>query len=268
MNKILEDYELNIDKHIEKLAKNIQKVYENSHSNGFVLGMSGGVDCATVMALCHYAKVPLIAFTMPYEADTSKQRVKGIEDAKACCEKFGIPLYTLDISLSTNALIKQVNNLPKELFDLEKERLAKANILPRMRMINLYYVAQLTNRLVIGTSNLSEIVMGYFTKWGDGASDFAPIKTICKSQVYLIAQRLGVIQSIIDKKPSADLWDEQTDEKEMGITYKEIDDFILTGKAEDMVKEKIINTIKRNKHKYEMKMFEDIEDKPWIKEAL
>ena len=269
MNKILEEYEKNIDKHIEELANKIKNVYESSHSNGFVIGMSGGIDCATVMALCHYAKVPVIAFTMPYEANTSKQRIKGMDDAKACCDKFNIPLYTLDISNSANALIEQVDdNLSKDLINVDKLQLAKANILPRMRMINLYYVAQLTNRLVIGTGNLSEIVMGYFTKWGDGANDFNPIKTICKSQIYLIAKRLGVPQDIIDKQPSADLWDEQTDEKEMGLSYEEIDNFILTGNGKEKVKEKIISTLKRNKHKYEMKMFEDLNDKPWIKEAI
>ena len=269
MNEILETYTQHVDEHIEELAAKIKSVYENSHCNGFVLGMSGGIDCATVMALCHYAKVPLIAFTMPYEANASKQRVKGMDDAKECCEKFNVPLYTLDISLSANALIDQANEiLPKELADMTKKQLACANVLPRMRMINLYYAAQLTNRLVIGTGNLSEIVMGYFTKWGDGANDFNPIKTICKAQVYIIAKRLGVPQAIIDKKPSADLWDEQTDKKEMGLSYEQIDTFILSGEGDEMVKTKIINTLKRNKHKYEVKMFEDLNDKPWIKAAL
>ncbi|MCI5774087.1 MAG: NAD(+) synthase [Erysipelotrichaceae bacterium] len=269
MNKQLREFEQELDLHIEKIAAKIKKVYEDSHSNGFVIGMSGGIDCATVMALCHHANVPVIAFTMPYEANTSKQRIKGMDDAKACCDKFHVPLYTLDISQSANVLIDQVNNtLSQELINDEKVRLAKANVLPRMRMINLYYVAQLTNRLVIGTGNLSEIVMGYFTKWGDGANDFNPIKTLCKTQIYMIAKRLGVPQAIIDKQPSADLWDEQTDEKEMGLTYAQIDNYITSGEASEEVKAKISATLRRNKHKYEVNMFEDLSDKPWIKQAL
>ena len=108
----------------------------------------------------------------------------------------------------------------------------------------------MNNLLVIGTGNLSERTVGYFTKWGDGANDFNPISKITKKEVYIVAKHLQVPDSIINKKPSADLWNGQTDEAELGIKYEQIDEFILTGTSGDTeIDNKIRDKIKKNMHK-------------------
>lgn len=108
----------------------------------------------------------------------------------------------------------------------------------------------INNLLVIGTGNLSERTVGYFTKWGDGANDFNPIAKLTKKEVYIVAKHLQVPDSIINKKPSADLWNGQTDEAELGIKYEQIDEFILTGTSGDTeIDNKIRDKIKKNMHK-------------------
>ena len=108
----------------------------------------------------------------------------------------------------------------------------------------------INNLLVIGTGNLSERTVGYFTKWGDGANDLNPIANLTKGEVYILAKYLQVPDSIINKKPSADLWNGQTDEEELGITYEQIDKFILTGTSgNNEIDNKIRNVNKKNMHK-------------------
>ena len=118
--------------------------------------------------------------------------------------------------------------------------LSKANIRPRVRMTYLYEYAQIKNLLVIGTSNLSERTVGYSTKWGDGASDFNPLGMITKREVYILAKYLGIPECIVNKKPSADLWEGQTDEEELGIKYEQIDEFILNGTTENKKLDELI----------------------------
>ena len=109
--------------------------------------------------------------------------------------------------------------------------MAGANINPRLRMITLYTVGQSENRLVAGTGNRSEATMGYFTKWGDGAYDFNPIADLTVKEIFEFLEFLGAPRCIIDKAPSAALFEGQTDEQEMGITYASIDSYLLEGKA-------------------------------------
>ncbi len=266
MKDYLIKFEQDSDKHIKDICDNIYSFYQSTGSNGFVIGMSGGLDCALVGALVSKANVPIIAVTMPFEADKSIQRVKGIEHAKELCEAFNIPLYTVDISKAANSIYQQM----EESIELEfvNERLAKTNVLPRVRMTNLYLLAQLTNRFVIGTGNLSEIVMGYFTKWGDGGYDYNPIKHLTKSEAYILARKIGVPLSIIKKTPSADLWDDQSDETEMGISYKDLDTFILTGKGSEETKALIKRSLKRNRHKYYFNLIEQLEKYDWLKDII
>ena len=117
-------------------------------------------------------------------------------------------------------------------------------------MTYLYEYAQINNLLVVGTGNLSEATVGYFTKWGDGAHDFNPIANLTKREVYVLAKHLHVPESILTAKPSADLWEGQTDEDEMGITYNQIDDFILKGTTGiDEIDEIIKRKNEQNSHK-------------------
>lgn len=266
MKYYLIKFEQDSDEHIKEICDNIYSFYKSTKSNGFVIGMSGGLDCALVGALVSRANVPIIAVTMPFEADKSVQREKGIEHARELCEAFNIPLYTVDISKAVNDIYQQLEESIK--LDFVNERLAKANVLPRVRMTNLYLLAQLTNRLVIGTGNLSEIVMGYFTKWGDGGYDYNPIKHLTKSEAYILARKIGVPSSIIEKTPSADLWDNQSDEIEMGINYNDLDTFILTGQGSEKTKALVERSLKRNKHKYYFNLIEQLKKYWWLEDII
>jgi NAD+ synthase len=138
-------------------------------------------------------------------------------DAKLLARKFKIKTKTIDISEVYDGLL--------DLFP-DADRMTKANIRPRLRMTVLYYFARKMNFLVCGTSNKSELCAGYFTKFGDGASDILPIGALLKTQIRALALELKIPQRIIDKPPTAGLWPGQTDELEMGITYPELDDII------------------------------------------
>lgn len=235
------------EKIVKSLIEKIRNFYQKNKISGFVIGMSGGLDCSVVATLCKLADVPIIAVSLTYRVNDSKQRINGVNHGKILCDKFNIPFKVIDISETVDTLYKQI--------DLNFEipttniKLSKANVLPRIRMVNLYYLAQLNNFLVIGTGNLSEITMGYFTKWGDGANDFNPIKKITKTEIFKIAEYLNIPQEIIDKKPSADLWDEQNDEEEMGLTYFDIDSYIRGFKVNSKVIDIVEKAKTRNKHK-------------------
>jgi len=128
-------------------------------------------------------------------------------------------------------------------------KLAVANIKSRLRMITLYYYAGVENYLVSGTGNRSELTIGYFTKYGDGGVDFLPLTSFVKSEVIELAYKLGIPEIIITKPPTAGLWENQTDEKEMGMSYAELDEYILTGKGSEEIKSKIERMHLRSEHK-------------------
>jgi NAD+ synthase len=128
-------------------------------------------------------------------------------------------------------------------------RRAIANLKARLRMVTLYHFANEMNYMVAGSGNRDELTVGYFTKYGDGGVDILPIGNLLKSQVRELAQYLGIPQPIIDKPPSAGLWPGQTDEGEMGITYEELDCFLMTGKATNKTKQKIEILASCSEHK-------------------
>lgn len=239
----------NVEEYANKISKWIKEQVNNANADGVVLGMSGGVDCSTVARLCQNANVKTHLVLMPY-GDNMKN-VKSYDDAMELINKFKFEYHIFDIKQAVdNIQIKDeriLNNAVKA-----NIKLSVANIKPRMRMIYLYQYAQINNLLVIGTSNLSERTVGYSTKWGDGASDFNPLGNITKREVYILAKYLDVPDSIINKKPSADLWYGQNDEEEMGLTYEQIDEFIINGTSKDkkadekiyMKKEKAMHKIK------------------------
>ena len=192
-------------------------VKDYSKSGGVVLGMSGGVDCSTVAALCARAGVPCHMIYMP-----AGDYAQPYNDCLEVANKFNLKMDKCNI----NYLCEEVYNnckLTSNIFDNDDYKMAKANISPRIRMTFLYTIAQMEGSLVIGTSNASELYTGYFTKWGDGAADFEPLANLSKSEVYAIAKYLGVPDVILNKEPSADLWEGQTDEEEMGFSYDAIE---------------------------------------------
>ena len=230
--------------HVEKvLIEWLKGKVKDANADGVVLGLSGGIDSAVSSVLAKKAfPNNTLALVLPcYSSDQDKI------DAVKVAEKFNIDYE-----------VKDLNNLFdsfKELVAAEKEESQKnlvlANVKPRLRMVTLYYYAAQNNYLVLGTDNWSELKVGYFTKYGDGGIDLTILGRLVKSEVRELAKHLGVPQNIIDKKPSAGLWEDQTDEDEMGLTYEQLDRYILTGNADKEVKEKVNKLAEKNSHKLE-----------------
>ncbi len=179
-------------------------------AQGVVVGLSGGVDSSVVAVLAQRAVGEhLLGLLMPCHS----QPVDG-EYARLLADTFGIETITVDLGPAYDALIAA---LPPG------SDLARANLKPRLRMATLYFVANTRNYLVAGTGNKSEIMVGYFTKWGDGGCDLLPLGGLFKTHVWDLACELGIPEEIISRPPTAGLWVGQTDEGEMGITYAELD---------------------------------------------
>ena len=247
-DKKFETTEENAKEYIIKMGNWIKEYIEKTKTNGVVLGMSGGVDCSTVAALCKKNKINIHLVLMPYGDNMNK--TKSYQDAMELINKFNLDYHEFNIKQAVDSIEIKEDSL--NLADAKKENieLSKANIRPRVRMTYLYHYAQTNNLLVIGTGNLSERTVGYFTKWGDGACDINPMGMLTKKEVYILAKYLGVPDSIINKKPSADLWEGQTDEKELGISYTDIDKYILNGTCGDkIIDEKIKLKHERTNHK-------------------
>lgn len=226
----------------EKRVEFIKKVLQESGAEGVIFGNSGGKDSALVGILCRKACENTLGIIMPCGSKVNLTIDR--EHALLVAGEFDIKTEEIDLSgikeLFSDKLSKAFDNISS---------LALANINPRLRMTTLYAVAQSKGYLVAGTGNKSEITMGYFTKWGDGACDFNPIADLTVTEVYEYLRFLGAPDVIINKPPSAGLWEGQTDEAEMGITYREIDEYLLNGKASPEVIEKVQAAFNRTQHK-------------------
>ena len=186
----------------------------NNNSEGLVLGLSGGIDSAVIAALSsRVLKDKTLALIMP---DSEISPNTETEDALKLVDKLGIEYKLIDI----NPIIKEYSKY------LEPNDWAEGNLRARVRTNILYYYANSKNYLVLGSSDKSEWLIGYFTKFGDGASDLVPIISLYKLQVRKIAEYLGVPQEIISKKSSPHLWKEHLAEKEIGISYEEVDSIL------------------------------------------
>ena len=228
-------------KEFENRVEFIKSVLSQSGAKGIVYGNSGGKDSALVGILCKAACENTVGIIMPC---TSKRNYdEDAVDAETVAEKYEIETRTVDLTPVKEAEIASITDVT------ELNESALANMAPRIRMLTLYAVAAAENRLVAGTGNKSEAYVGYFTKWGDGAHDFNPIADLTVTEIYDFLRFLNAPKRIIEKAPSAALFDGQTDEEEMGVTYAELDSF-LSGEniAED--KRKIIEHMhKLSEHK-------------------
>ena len=182
-------------------------------AEGAVIGLSGGVDSSLAAVLTKWALADgVLGLLMPCHSNP-----QDMAHARLVAESFHIQTELVDLTPVFDAFL---GVLP------EGDRIAQANLKARLRMVTLYYHANLYNYLVVGTSNRSELAVGYFTKFGDGGADILPLGGLLKRQVRRLARELGVPQPIIEKPPSGGLWPGQTDEREMGITYREIDEVL------------------------------------------
>jgi NAD+ synthase len=213
------DYEIELKRRVEF----IRRVIKSAGADGVVFGNSGGKDCALVGTLCKMACDNTVGLIMPCGPKRNYESDK--DDAETIARHFGIATRIIDLSDVKNELVRAVGE------KIQITDSALVNIAPRLRMAALYAAAASENRLVAGTGNRSEIHMGYFTKWGDGAYDFNPIADLTVSEIYEFLRFLGAPDFIFDKVPSAGLFEGQTDESEMGIAYSRIDEFLFTGTA-------------------------------------
>ncbi len=220
----MRDFALEIEKRVEF----IRKVLKDAGASGIVYGNSGGKDSALTGILCKMACDNTLGLIMPCHAKRNFEM--DLKDGMEVAEKFNIETKVVDLTPIRTETLKTLEK------DFSLSDMAIANIAPRLRMTVLYAVAASRNALVAGTDNQSEMYMGYFTKFGDGAYDFNPIGDLTVTEVYEFLKYLGAPECVIKKAPSAALFDDQTDEGEMGITYKKIDEYLMhgTGSKEDI----------------------------------
>ena len=206
----------------EKITACIEKwlasLVEKAGAKGIVVGLSGGIDSAVVAALgTRVFKDGALGLIMPCHSDSG-----DVADALLVAGHLRMPYKTIDLTPAFDVLASAIEAA------LPISEMAYANLKARLRMATLYSVAQSTGRLVCGTSNRSEWEIGYFTKHGDPASDLLPLLDLLKCEVRAVAHFLGLPDFVIKKAPAAGLWAGQTDEKEIGFSYDELDKYLAT----------------------------------------
>ena len=210
--------------------------------SGAVFGLSGGIDSAVVAALAKRAfPHHTLGVVMPCHSDP-----QDAEDAAVVAHHFDLPHCTVDLGPVYDLLVESLSMCSTDLHD---SGLAAANLKPRLRMTTLYAFANQLNYRVLGAGNRSEIAVGYFSKYGDGGVDFLPLGSLVKGEVRDLARHLGVPERVITKPPSAGFWADQTDEAEMGLTYEELDAYLLTSQASPAAKAKVDAMNAASEHK-------------------
>jgi NAD+ synthase len=213
----------------DEIASWLRFQMEQVGASRLVLGLSGGIDSAVVCALSTMAAGPtrVVAAIMPIHS-----RPDDLRDAELVASAFEVIPRVIDLVPAHDALIAAMPNdgaagLEDANVDQQhqstRRQLALANTKPRLRMTSLYYLANRYNGLVVGTGNKTELAIGYFTKYGDGGVDILPLGDLDKTAVRGLARAIGVPEPVISKAPSAGLWEGQTDEAEIGVTYDELD---------------------------------------------
>ncbi|AXP08636.1 NAD+ synthase [Campylobacter hepaticus] len=212
----------------EKICNFIQQKIKHSQTKGVILGLSGGIDSALVATLCSKAlKENVFALLMPSKISNQA----NLEDALKLCQDLNLDHKILPIQNILDAFLKQSENT---------NQIAIGNFAARIRMSLLYDYSALKNYLVVGTSNKSELLLGYGTIYGDLACAFNPIGGLYKSEIYEFAKYLCLHENFIKKPASADLWENQSDEAELGFTYSQIDQGLKALIADD---KKVLNSL-------------------------
>lgn len=223
--------------YLKEIIKWIKTEVKKAKAKGVIVGISGGIDSALVAYLAKKAfPNNSLGILMPI----NKDRYFDLEDGLELVKTFDLKFKIVDLYDEYQSIVNKT-----KIFS----NLTKGNLQARLRMTTLYSFAQENNYLVLGTDNKAEYNLGYFTKWGDGGCDLLPIIHLYKSEVYDYAKKINVPKSILDKKPSAGLWDGQTDEKELGFSYDDYENYdrkILKNK--ELIK-KIEDQIQKTNHK-------------------
>ena len=244
---------MNVEKTKDDIVKFIQSKVSEAKTDGIVVGLSGGIDSTLIAYLACEAvgKENVFGIIMPSTTTPTEDKIHGISIAQG----LGIDYKEIAIDSILNEFLFMTQ--------LEEDNLAIGNLKARIRMSIIYFYANQKKYLVSGTGNKSEILIGYFTKHGDGACDIEPIGDVYKTDVFKLSRYMGVPEDIIEKPPRAGLWNNQTDEAEIGMSYDLIDQ-ILYQYCEKSKKDKeisemleipvddvdmIIDKINRNKHK-------------------
>ena len=233
----MRDYQAEFDARVAYIRNKLSE----AHADGIVFGNSGGKDSALVGILCKAACDNTVGVIMP--CSSKRNYGEDAEDGRALAGQFGIETRVVDLTPVREAELKALEGA------VVLNDMALTNIAPRLRMTTLYAIGAAENRLVAGTGNRSETYMGYFTKWGDGASDFNPIADLCATEVFAFLRFLNAPASIVEKAPSAGLFEGQTDEAEMGVTYAAIDNYLLHGEVNEHDKAIIDRYHSRSEHK-------------------
>lgn len=209
---------MDVNSELDSIISFLRKTFDSAGFSHAVVAVSGGVDSAVSLALTVQAlgKENVFPLLLPY----GMLNTQGVLDGMALVNQIHIPLahvVRIDIKSAVDAIIGK---------EIGVDTIRKGNVMARTRMIYVFDQAKKRNSLVVGTENKSEHLLGYFTRYGDSASDIEPIVHLYKTEVYELATYLDIPQSIIDKPPSAGLWPDQTDEKEFGFSYKDADNIL------------------------------------------
>lgn len=234
---------MELKEYLDIIIKFLQDYLKDSHCDCYVLGISGGVDSSLVAALAKKAvgKDKLFAYAMPIDS-----LVDDENDAVRLAKHLDINYEVIDLTEPYHELVKKYEDTGITL-DLS----TKGNLKARMRMATLYAFAQNKRGLVLGTDNKDERYTGYFTKFGDGGVDLLPIANLLKREVVEACLLLGVPEDLARRTPSAGLYQGQTDEKEMGITYNDLDDYLLGKEVSEESKVRIERLHRISAHKRE-----------------
>ena len=228
---------------VSQITTNLSAYFKEYNITKAVIGLSGGVDSALVakLAVMVLGKENVTALVLPNDG---VNKPKNVRDAQEWAMELGIEQHTIAI----NPYIDGYTKLP-----WESSSLASMNIQARVRMTLLYHYANTHNAIVLGTGNKTELMLGYFTKYGDGACDVLPIGNLNKTEVWEMSEHLGLPEVIVHKTASAELMRDQTDEEEIGMEYSEIDAILKKfeegNKPSNEAEQKLYDRIVENQHK-------------------
>ena len=227
--------------YLKVIEKFVKDYLETTHQKQYVLGLSGGVDSSLVAAITKAAvgKDKLTCIMMPIDSHPD-----DLNDAIDLANQLDLNYFVIDGSKSFHETLKRFEEL-----GIELDRGTQANLKVRIRMTILYAYAQKVGGLVIGTDNKDERYTGYFTKYGDGGVDLLPIVHLVKSEVVEACKMYGISDRLAERTPSAGLFEGQTDEKEMGVTYKDLDKYLLGGDIDESSKARIEHLHRISEHK-------------------